>query len=143
MLEAQLLTSCKLSGGEHDAASPEEAALDREMDLAEDLAPAEFRLPPPREFSDDERNAVVKNALGRISEGAKDLAPMDTDVAEGTDMWMLLIVRLVTRVTDPTTPGSTPEKTDDGMDVVSEFYAHQDRLRQTLCDYIMADFPGR
>lgn len=125
-------------------ASPEEAALDREMDLAEDLAPAEFRLPPPREFSDDERNAIVKIALGRISEGAKDLAPMDTGVAaEGTDMWMLLIVRLVTRVTDPVLPGATPEKTDDGMDVVSEFYAHQDRLRQTLCDYIMDDFSGR
>ena len=115
------------------------------MDLAEDLVPAEFRLPPPREFSEEERNAVVKSALGRISEGAKDLAPMDIDVAaEGTDMWMLLIVRLVTRVTDPAPlPGGTPEKVDDGMDVVSEFYAHQDRLRQTLCDYIMADFPGR
>ncbi|KAI0725434.1 Symplekin tight junction protein C terminal-domain-containing protein [Fomitopsis betulina] len=134
----------ELSGGEPEVASPEEAALDREMDLAEDLAPAEFRLPPPREFSVDERNAIVKIALGRISEGAKDLAPMDNGVAaEGTDMSMLLIVRLVTRVTDPVLPGVTPEKADDGMDVVSEFYAHQDRLRQTLCDYIMDDFPGR
>ncbi|KZT65655.1 hypothetical protein DAEQUDRAFT_696939 [Daedalea quercina L-15889] len=129
--------------GEPEPASPEEAALDREMDLAEDLAPAEFRLPPPREFSEVEQNAVVKSALARISEGAKDLAQMDMDVvAEGTDMWMLLIVRLVTRVTDPAPPSGTPEKTD-GMDIVSEFYTHQDRLRQTLCDYIMADFPGR
>ncbi|TFY68492.1 hypothetical protein EVJ58_g962 [Rhodofomes roseus] len=136
----------ELSGGEQEVASPEEAALDREMDLAEDLPPTEFRLPPARDFSEEDRSAVVKSALARISEGAKDLAPMDVDVAaEGTDMWMLLIVRLVTRVTDPAPQGEggTPEKAEDAMDVVSEFYAHQDRLRQTLCDYIMADFSGR
>ncbi|KAH9924792.1 Symplekin tight junction protein C terminal-domain-containing protein [Fomitopsis serialis] len=134
----------ELSGGEQETASPEEAALDREMDLTDVLPPTQFRLPPPREFSEDERGALVKGALARISEGAKDLAPMDVDsAAEGVDMWMLLIVRLVTRVTDPAPGVGTPDKAEDGMDVVSEFYAHQDRLRQTLCEYIMADFPRR
>ncbi|PCH44216.1 hypothetical protein WOLCODRAFT_138834 [Wolfiporia cocos MD-104 SS10] len=123
-----------------------EAALDRDMDLAPDLT--EFKLPPPKELSDDDRNVIVRGSLGRIWDGAKDLA--FAEVSEnapgtpGTEMWMLLIVRLVTRVTDPVSSEDVAErKSEEAMDVVSEMYAHQDRLRQTLCEYIMADFPGR
>lgn len=61
-------------------------------------------------------------------------------------MWMLLLVRMITRVTEPPTDGDG----DDGMDqsadgelVTTGFYTRQDQLRQTLCDYIMSDFPAR
>lgn len=65
-------------------------------------------------------------------------------------MWMLLIVRMVTRVTAP--PQLEEEKhmdddtktvEDDDAALELEFFARQDRLRQTLCDYIMSDFSAR
>ncbi|CCM02435.1 uncharacterized protein FIBRA_04534 [Fibroporia radiculosa] len=141
----------ELSGGS-EAVPEYEAALDHEMDLAFDLHPADFKLPPPRDLTDDERNSIVRSSLGRIWEGAKDLAPSDmfseASLEElrtsGADMWMLLIVRLVTRVTDPVSSDDLIEKKpEDLSDMVSEIYSHQDRLRQTLCDYIIADFSGR
>lgn len=72
------------------------------------------------------------------------------------DMWMMLLVRMVTRAVKPPSSlsGEGEDDTDaaaadakDGMEVVDarteDFYERQDRLRQTLCDYIMADFPSR
>ena len=60
---------------------------------------------------------------------------------------MLLIVRLVTRVAEPVPPESVEAMDEDGNksngDSNLSLAAHQDRLRQTLCDYIMDDFPGR
>jgi symplekin len=59
------------------------------------------------------------------------------------EMWMLLLVRMITRVAEP------PPDLDDSMGdvskdvVVLDFYLRQDQLRQTLCDYIMSDFPSR
>lgn len=125
------------------------------MDLAPDLQLADFKLPPPKNLSKDDRSSLVRGSFARIWEGAKDLAPsdlssevaMDAPVTSAADMWMLLIVRLVTRVTDPAPheagEDASGKKEETSMEIVSDIYSHQDRLRQTLCDYIMADFPGR
>ncbi|KAI0954916.1 hypothetical protein AcW1_006666 [Taiwanofungus camphoratus] len=141
--------------GEQEPVLDHEAALDHEMDLAPDLQLADFKLPPPKNLSKDDRSSLVRGSFARIWEGAKDLAPsdlssevaMDAPVTSAADMWMLLIVRLVTRVTDPApheaSEDASGKKEETSMEIVSDIYSHQDRLRQTLCDYIMADFPGR
>ena len=111
----------------------------------------EFRLPPPRELSEEAREALIRGSLIRVWEGAKDLEVTDMRYDQdlpGTspaDMWMLLLVRLITRVADPAPPAAPAdaEGKDENALVLSEIYAHQDRLRQTLCDYIMSDFSSR
>ncbi|KAH9945718.1 Symplekin tight junction protein C terminal-domain-containing protein [Amylocystis lapponica] len=127
----------ELSGGD-EAVPDHELAFDHDMDTAPDLPVVNFKLPPPKDLTLEERTA-----------SCADLAPdtaSDTPGSSAADMWMLLLVRLVTRVTDPvprTTDEEGVEKEDVNMDAVSEIQARQDRLRQMLCDYIMADFSGR
>lgn len=114
----------------------------------------DFKLPPPKELPEDDRINLIASAITRIWDGAEELKtmgeaiPADSSQAGGNsaaEMWMLLLVRMITRVAEPPpTPGG-----DDAMDgsgnemVVHDFYARQDQLRQTLCDYIMTDFPSR
>lgn len=90
----------------------------------------------------------MRGSVGRIWDGAEELK-VDSAVTSqwpGTspiDMWMLLIVRMVTRVAHlDGDPSSASEDGGDGETKV-DFYSRQDNLRQTLCDYIMADFPSR
>ncbi|KAJ7180551.1 Symplekin tight junction protein C terminal-domain-containing protein [Mycena filopes] len=124
-------------------------AIDIDSVLANNMQLLDFKLPPPKELSDDERVALVRSSVARIWDGSEDLKsngeglPPDSTQAGGhgpTEMWMLLLVRMVTRVVDP-----PPVGPDEGADsvVLNDFYDRQDRLRQTLCDYIMADFPAR
>lgn len=57
-------------------------------------------------------------------------------------MWMLLLVRMITRVAEP--PKDLVGDTEDSKDAIDlDYYVRQDQLRQRLCDYIMADFPAR
>lgn len=115
-----------------------------------------FTLPPPRDLAEDERTQQVGASVKRIWNGAEELKvngeaiSVESTQAGGhsaTEMWMLLLVRMVTRVADP---HPTPMDGDDAMDNSSEkelevqdFYVRQDQQRQILCDYIMSDFPSR
>ncbi len=130
-----------------------EAALDHDMGAAE-LPLSDFKLPPARELNADDREVLMRKAITRIREGAKELAANDA-MFEGADalsmrttpadMWMLLLVRMITRVSDPS-EGTAPKQEgvkEDGTIERSEIYDRQDRLRHALCEYIMADFSGR
>lgn len=121
-----------------------------EQDLDFTIDPREFKLPPPKSLEDHDRNALIRSSLTRIWDGAKDLTTQEIDLSESqgfsaTDMWMLLLVRLITRVADP--PPVVEEESAEDKEAnelaVSDLYDRQDKLRQTLCDYIMADFTGR
>jgi symplekin len=112
----------------------------------------DFKLPPPKELSDDERDYLMGNSVSRIWQEAQDTSA--TASAElvpssgSTEMWMLLIVRMITRVAVPAPNeevGDEDTKKERAEDDALEcdFYARQDRLRQTLCEYIMSDFPAR
>jgi len=111
----------------------------------------DFKLPPPKELSDDARALLMKNSVFRIWEEAQDTTSVEQVASGGasaTEMWMLLIVRMVTRVATPpvdeedTDKDAMEEQTgDDALEL--DFYARQDKLRQTLSDYIMSDFPTR
>ncbi|KAI0343250.1 hypothetical protein BDW22DRAFT_1356862 [Trametopsis cervina] len=127
----------------------EELELDQEMDLTLDTG--EFKLPPPKELPEEAREALIRGSLVRIWDGAKDLEVRDMSLdtldlpgMSPTDMWMVLLVRLITRVVDPAPPAPAEgEAKEDNAALISGIYSHQDRLRQTLCDYIMADFSSR
>ncbi|KAJ7890667.1 Symplekin tight junction protein C terminal-domain-containing protein [Mycena olivaceomarginata] len=134
---------------EPDKLNEELGAVDIDSVLANNMQLLDFKLPPPKELSDEERGSLVRNSVARIWDGFEDLKsngealPPDSTQAGGhspSEMWMLLLVRLVTRVVDP--PSDSPEEGDDSV-VLNDFYDRQDRLRQTLCDYIMSDFPAR
>jgi symplekin len=94
---------------------------------------------------------LLKNAVFRIWEEAQDTTSVElvaSDSASAMEMWMLLIVRMVTRVAIPPVDeedidrDAMKEQTEDDA-LESDFYSRQDKLRQTLCDYIMMDFPAR
>ena len=141
--------------GDAEPVDEAEAALDRDMDFTE-LPLTDFKLPPARELDADDREVLMRKAITRIREGAKELVSHDAALegADATpfrttpaDMWMLLLVRMVTRVSDPW-EGNTSRPDDvkaeeNGLAERSEIYERQDRLRHALCEYIMADFSGR
>ena len=108
-----------------------------------------FKLPPPRDLSEEEQTRHVRELLKRIWEDADDLTVSgDVNSAQASghaalELWMLLLVRMVTRVAYPS---SMTEQTDEPGDaglVVHDFYVRQDQKRQILCDFIMSDFPAR
>jgi symplekin len=109
---------------------------------------ADFKLPPPQEPSEDDRLNVISTSLTRIWGDADELRmglpldPLQSTGISASELWMLLVVRMITRVAEP-----PPDFDGDGVDskefLQLDLYSRQDRLRQTLCHYIMADFPSR
>ncbi|KAI0050978.1 hypothetical protein FA95DRAFT_1555019 [Auriscalpium vulgare] len=115
-----------------------------------DLLSIDFKVPPPRQLSDPERESVVKSTMARIWGSSSDLSDgSSAGVGMGPqDLWMLLIVRMITRVVDPDErldkgKGKAEDGEGEEEDEMLVLYERQDRLRRTLCDYIMADFSGR
>ncbi|KAF8159678.1 Symplekin tight junction protein C terminal-domain-containing protein [Crassisporium funariophilum] len=119
---------------------------------ATSLQLVDFKLPSPKELSEPDRLGLISTSITRIWDGAEDLRVAGAGVLpeseqaggnSASEMWMLLLVRMITRVAEPPL-----ELTDNQMDtgeqlVEQNFYSRQDQLRHTLCDYIMADFPSR
>ncbi|KAF9245242.1 Symplekin tight junction protein C terminal-domain-containing protein [Melanogaster broomeanus] len=132
-----------LSGGQEVADEEEEAPMIiPELALSLDLS--DFKLPSPKDLSETDRNALMAGAVSRIC-GAEELQGGSHAVlASPNDMWMLLIVRMITRVAVPETeaPHNEDELGQDD-DKLIDFYSRQDKLRRSLCDYIMSDFPSR
>ncbi|PPQ65473.1 LOW QUALITY PROTEIN: hypothetical protein CVT26_000113 [Gymnopilus dilepis] len=117
-----------------------------------DLQLIDFKLPPPKEWSEDERSSVVSSSVTRIWECAAELRAMGESISpestqagghSASEMWMLLLVRMITRVAEPpkTDENETGEQSKEL--VQQNYYVRQDRLRHTLCEYVMADFPSR
>lgn len=99
-------------------------------------------------MTDEERNSLMRGSITRIGEGAVELhadaaVPSQWPDASPTDMWMLLIVRMITRVAHFDDGLPEGEVKDSENQKALDLYSRQDNLRQTLCDYIMADFPSR
>ena len=127
---------------------------DQVLDIADiDLRLSEFKLPPTSTLREAERQAVVSGAISRVWDGAKELYDMGHGIASDStqaggnsaaEMWMLLLVRTITRVAEPPPELSDEDEVDEKTAVVKEdYYARQDKLRQILCDTIMSDFPSR
>jgi len=128
---------------EDDAVAPEK------LPETIDLGMIDFRHPPPRDLSEEDRTNVISKTLGRIWDGAEELRngispdSLQAGGNSGSELWMLLIVRMITRVAEPPPDFNGDEAMEEAKVVLHDYYARQDQLRQTLCDYIMTDFPSR
>ncbi|KZT27847.1 hypothetical protein NEOLEDRAFT_1130335 [Neolentinus lepideus HHB14362 ss-1] len=134
----------ELSGG--DQVNAEEGDLGAVEPIDIDLL-AELKLPPPKEWTEEDRDALIRSSIARIREGVDVVSPGDDATLNpskmaATDLWMLLIIRMVTRVVEPPKETEEAQPMDDSKDDV-ELFARQERLRQRLCDYIMANFSAR
>lgn len=111
-----------------------------------DLQLVEFKLPPPKDLDEEERITLLRVGVSRIWTGAEE-ARQGSDVTHADpaqDMWMLLIIRMITRAAEQ--PDDVAQLDIEGKaeeDAVATLESRHDRLRQILCDYIMADFPSR
>lgn len=135
-----------------ELSGPESLVDDRiefDMDtIVNNLHAIDFKLLPPKDLSDEGRVTLLKVSMRRIWEGSSELRdgeliPADSTQAGGSsaiELWMLLLVRLITRVAKPPLE---LEETDEENKQATDYYTRQDQLRQTLCDYVMSDFPSR
>jgi symplekin len=108
-----------------------------------------FKLPPSRPLSKTEREYAQKSAITRIRDNALDLGtpPEVQGQTEhvglpASDMWMLLLVRMVTRasVIEGSVTDSQTKKEEEGMTMVE---THDDDRRRVLCNYVLEDFSSR
>ncbi|KAL0576456.1 hypothetical protein V5O48_005531 [Marasmius crinis-equi] len=138
----------ELSGRLPPTESEAEPALGAEPEELKDIKPSDFKLPAPDFLSESERSALLSKAVNRIWDESAELVSPSTDSADiggPLDVWMLLLVRLITRVTEPPSELSGSGEGEDAEEnaVVQFSLDRQDQLRQHLQDYIMADFPSR
>ena len=110
------------------------------------LQVVDFKLPPPKEFSEEDRDLLIRESVTRIWTCGGEFA----EYASSADLWMLLVIRLVTRLVEPPLDEAAIEAENEKMDesegkalVDVNFYGRPDRLRQTLCTYVMDDFHSR
>lgn len=94
-------------------------------------------------MTETERAAVVQSSMERIwaaKDELKSSAMLRLDRgASSQDLSMLLLVRMITRVL----PGEQDKEDvpEDPTDIAP--VSKQERVRQTLFDYILTDFPSR
>ncbi|KAF8141630.1 Symplekin tight junction protein C terminal-domain-containing protein [Boletus edulis] len=134
-----------LSGG--DRVVDEEEAVAELPEVALSLDLSDFKLPSPKDLTEVDRITLMRGVADRICEGGQELQEASHTLSTGApfdDMRMLLIVRMMTRVAEPAADvPKNQAKLGREEEQFAEFSSRQDKLRQVLCDYIMADFPSR
>ena len=96
----------------------------------------------------------MRNSVSRIWAGAEELraggflSQPSHGRGSSAELWMLLVIRMVTRASEPARRESgdnekKEEKKGESVDAEMDFYVRQDKLRQVLCNYIMSAFPSR
>ena len=117
-----------------------------------DFQHVNFTLPPPKDLTEKERLSLISTSINRIWSGAEELRVSGSGVLpeseqaggnSASEVWMLLLVRMITRVAEPSWNDEPMDDSNEGQVVEQDFFSRQDQLRQTLCDYVMADFPSR
>ncbi|KAF8817559.1 hypothetical protein BYT27DRAFT_6817554 [Phlegmacium glaucopus] len=117
-----------------------------------DFQNVDFTLPPPKDLTEKERLSLISTSITRIWSGAEELHVSGSSVLpeseqaggnSASEMWMLLLVRMITRVAEPPWNDESMDDSSNGQVLEQDFFSRQDQLRQTLCDYVMADFPSR
>ena len=133
----------QLSGGA-TVADEEEAVIEL-PEVAFSLDLSDFKLPSPKDLTEVDRVTLMQGVVNRICDGGEDLQTHALSAgAFSDDMWMLLIVRMITRVAEPVAD-MTQNRDESGAEEeqFTDISSRQDKLRQVLCDYIMTDFPSR
>ena len=120
------------------------------MDMEEAFQLADFQIPPPREVSELERGGLVRSSMARIWDTGgeftvvNEAGPIGNQPGQGAhpqDLWMLLLVRMITRAV-PEGRSDEEDQTEPSNDTIDTL-SREDRIRQVLFDYIMSDFPSR
>ncbi|KAF8552401.1 hypothetical protein OG21DRAFT_1486223 [Imleria badia] len=134
-----------LSGG--DEVVDEEEAVAELPEVALSLDLSDFKLPSPKDLTEVDRVTLMRGVVNRICDDGEELQEASHALSPGAlsdDMWMLLIVRMITRVAEPAADVPQNEDKPSGEEEqFADFSSRQDKLRQVLCDYIMVDFPSR
>jgi symplekin len=107
-----------------------------------------FELPTAHELQPGELVALAEKMVNRVWEGSEDMRlnhPQSALDTKSLDIWMLLTVRMFTRVAAPPLESGEHDisHADNTEQKIQDLYEKQDGLRQTLCDYIMGSFPAR
>lgn len=111
-------------------------------------------MPSPEEIPENERGVVVQSSMSRIRDSGGEVAPMTDSAyvarepyqsASPQDLWMLLLVRMITRASEDGDENDSADLRDENsMELVeANTFSRQDRIRQTLFDYTMTNFPAR
>lgn len=117
-----------------------------------DFQHVDFTLPPPKDLSENERVSLISTSITRICSGAEELRVSGSGILpeseqaggnSASEMWMLLLVRMITRVAEPPWNDESVDDLNKDQVLEQDFFSRQDQLRQMLCDYVMADFPSR
>jgi symplekin len=117
-----------------------------------DFQHVDFTLPPPKDLTEKERLSLISTSITRIWSGANKLRVSGSSVLpeseqaggnSASEIWMLLLVRMITRVAEPPWNNESMDDSSEGQVLEQDFFSRQDQLRQTLCGYVMADFPSR
>ncbi|KAG8760401.1 hypothetical protein FRC11_000462 [Ceratobasidium sp. 423] len=126
------------------AAQAQVEAEEEQEDVAL-LDPPAFSLPAPRDLSDAARNGLVKSSVGRIWDAGDEALGREVKAGNETvglppeEMWMLLVVRMISRGA-----GAGRIKDEGGeRALVHNLAFREDGMRQMLLDYLLADFSGR
>ena len=114
----------------------------------------EFKLPAPRLLTTKQKSAMAQSALQRVRKRGEEslaaaiasstAATLDGSVAE-TELWMLLIVRIITRgAYEPEGEAGGGEGESTAM-VKARNASREasERMRRILCDYVLGDFANR
>lgn len=92
---------CVQLSGDDGSGNGGTESVDIDSVLANNMQLLDFKLPPPKDLSDEERLSLVRSSVSRIWDGSEDMKsngealPPDSTQAGGhspTEMWMLLLV---------------------------------------------------
>ncbi|GJJ11108.1 hypothetical protein Clacol_005339 [Clathrus columnatus] len=112
-----------------------------------------FQLPPPRPLSGVDRRAAIRSAITRIRTTGEEFGPPPELAGPKPyiglppqEMWILLLVRMVTRAkpveeqeaSDDDDSNNSKKEEEAGQEIKEDL-----EIRETLCDYILDDFPSR
>jgi symplekin len=91
---------------------------------------------------------VIKNAVSRISGLGLDTTRTEDEElgaagSTASEMWVLLVLRMITRVTDSSPDEKNKEEEDVDKEGEANFYERQDGMRARVLEYVMADFTER
>ncbi|EJU03654.1 hypothetical protein DACRYDRAFT_21169 [Dacryopinax primogenitus] len=123
-------------------------------DVLQSLRLANYELPLPKPVDPDSRTKMIQSVLSRLWENGKETelqAPEESDAEDikavaglpAHELWMLTLVRMVTRGSTSSGDDSVSSKSEDDSPPPVRTHPSSDDIRQRLYDFVLSDFPNR
>jgi symplekin len=120
------------------------------IDIDEALRLSDYRIPPPPDVDDEQRSVLIRTSFSRVWNNRAELAPAGDSLphepgcgASPQDLPMLLLIRMATRIARPQNVQDEDEQRTEAKQTDVDMVSKQERIRQTLFDYVMTDFQSR